>query len=137
MFYSYTQNHSYCASYICNKSSTAIHPGGRINGNRLEFHLKDGDTREKALRRWVQVTKGRTFASEEELNAVIARDVQELVNLRVFLSALAKILPDPAGSAGGRKAEFTIIVANTFVPIPLPLYDSNAGGIQILIGSRS
>ncbi len=105
---------------------------GGLTVTDLSFIVTDGNTREKALRRWVQVTEGATFGSEEDLKAMVDRDVQELVNLRVFLSVSARILPDPEGSGGGRKVEFTIVDANTFIPIPLPLYDSNTGGIQLL-----
>jgi outer membrane protein assembly factor BamA len=105
---------------------------GGITVTDLSFIVKDGNTREKALRRWVQVKEGKTFGSEEDLKSMIDRDVQELVNLRMFLSVSARILPDPAESVSGRKVEFTIVDANTFIPIPLPLYDSNTGGIQLL-----
>ena len=48
---------------------------------------------------------------------MVDREAQELVNLRVLLSVSARILPDPAGSAGGRKVEFTIVDANGFIRI--------------------
>lgn len=103
-----------------------------ITVTELQFELTEEKTSEKALRRWVRVTEGSTFSSEEELEIRVKRDVQELTNLRVFLSVDAEILPDTSGSATDRKVVFTIVDGNTFIPIPLPLYDSNTGGLQLL-----
>jgi outer membrane protein assembly factor BamA len=103
--------------------------------DRVVIEVTNGNTREAAVRRWIKVTEGMSFSSDEELKAVVDRDVQELVNLRVFLSvktAINDVEVDGELLVGKRQVVFFIEDATTFIPIPLPLYDSNTGGLQLL-----
>lgn len=103
-----------------------------ISVTRLEIAVSDGNTRETAVRRWIRITEGSEYPDDQALQYAIDGDVQELVNLRVFASVSAEFVPDPDGDADDRIVRFTIVDAPTFVPVPLPLYDSNTGGLQLL-----
>ena len=98
----------------------------------VKIDIQNGNTRENAVLKWIVVAEGSEYSDEESLQNRVNRDVQELINLRVFQSVEASINPDPFGEEGDRIVEIRIVDASTFVPVPLPLYDSNTGGIQLL-----
>lgn len=103
-----------------------------IRVSSVTIDIQNGNTRENAVRKWIEVTEGSEFSNEESLQSRVNSDVQELTNLRVFQSVEASIRPDPFGQENDRIVEIRIMDASTFVPVPLPLYDSNTGGLQLL-----
>ena len=101
-----------------------------VKVREIEIVVTDGNTRESAVRRWMQIQEEDVFPDDDALAAAAERDVQELVNLRVFKSVEYEIVPlDPESD---RRLVVRIQDAPTFVPVPLPLYDSNTGGLQLL-----
>ena len=98
----------------------------------IEFVIPKQKTRESALRRWITVNEGDRFENDQALQTAVDESLQELENLRVFISVSARISPVSGASESERKVVFTIEDGSTFVPVPLPLYDSNTGGVQLL-----
>jgi outer membrane protein assembly factor BamA len=100
--------------------------------SRVRIEIVDGNTREEALRRWLNVREDHRYDDLESLNSAVQRDVQELVNRRIFLSVEGRVEPSSQDETNQMDVIYTIVDANTFVPVPLPLYDSNTGGVQLL-----
>ena len=83
------------------------------------------------MRKWTQVPEGPAFTGREELEKAVDKDVQELINLEVFLEVRAEITEIPNDNSRVI-ITYYITDAFTFVPIPIPLYNSNYGGVQLL-----
>ena len=106
-------------------------PADPVTITALTFQVENGRTSEKALRRFTAVTEGSRFDSIKAARAAVDRDIQELINLRVFRSVDAELKPAEGGHPN-YSLTYRIVDAFTFIPIPLVLYSSNAGGPQIL-----
>ena len=96
----------------------------------ITVEISGGNTREPAVLRWLELEENDVFENEEALRRAAERDVQELVNRRIFKSVEYQI--EPGADESARKLIIRIQDAPTFVPIPMVLYDSNLGGVQIL-----
>lgn len=123
-------------SRLSAQENSALPETGGLSIHELRFVVQDekeggGKTRESALRKWVSISEGVNFASIEDLQKAVDKDVQELVNLNVFLDVSAEIdrLPSDASQI---IVTYRITDGLTFIPIPLPLYNSNYGGVQLL-----
>ena len=101
-----------------------------VHISEITVEISGGNTREPAVRRWLEIQENDVFESDAALADAAERDVQELVNLRIFKSVDFSIVRESGGS--GRHLIITIQDAPTFVPVPMVLYDSNLGGVQIL-----
>ncbi len=102
-----------------------------VTVSAVKLHIPKEKTKPSAVRRWLEVSEGRRYENDKALQDAVEQDVQELKNLKVFLSVESRITPDPQNSSG-RIVHYEITDGNTFVPIVMPLYNSNVGGIQIL-----
>ena len=82
----------------------------------LEFII-DGKTLEAALRWVMKIEKEMVFEEVEALEAFLARDIQELKNLRIFtrVESHVDISPD---SGGGDRADITVSVVDTWSIFP-------------------
>ncbi|MCG8453534.1 MAG: hypothetical protein MI717_10185 [Spirochaetales bacterium] len=101
-----------------------------IEVESVRFMVEGGNTRPQALARWTDVKEGQRYASLEELQQAVDKDVQDLVNRRIFLDVRADVVPGE--QPGDYQVTYHIEDGFTFIPVPLPLYDSNTGGVQIL-----
>lgn len=118
-------------SFAAPHPSAVSDPDEPVIITALTFEIENGRTSEKALRRFISVTEGRRFDSLQSARTALNRDIQELINLRVFRSVEAELQPAEGGHPQ-YQIIYRIVDAFTFIPIPLVLYSSNAGGPQIL-----
>lgn len=118
-------------SFAAPHPSAVSDPGEPVIITALTFEIENGRTSEKALRRFISVTEGRRFDSLQSARTALNRDIQELINLRVFRSVEAELQPAEGGHPQ-YQIIYRIVDTFTFIPIPLVLYSSNAGGPQIL-----
>ncbi|RKX97620.1 MAG: hypothetical protein DRZ90_05640 [Spirochaetes bacterium] len=98
--------------------------------NRVEsiVFVIDGNTREPAIRRYVDIKEGDVFSSEEEMLRIAEREKQDLVNYRVFKNVTMDIneLSRSEDTVNWR-ITYGVKDSWTLLPIPYPKYDSNRG----------
>lgn len=102
----------------------------------IEFRIT-GLTKENALRRFLSISpaleEGAEYASIEDIEALLARKRQDLINTRVFKSVRTEAV---TGEHVGEKVLHAVIIevvdAFTFFPLPNVTYDSNYGWIPDL-----
>ncbi|MCG8454285.1 MAG: hypothetical protein MI717_14025 [Spirochaetales bacterium] len=85
---------------------------------------EDGKTQEGALRRFLDIQEGESFASETALAEAVEIQMQDLINERVFKSVTCDYTMTTENEATVRVA---IEDSWTLIPIPYPLPDSNIG----------
>lgn len=118
-------------SFAAPHPSAVSDPAEPVTITALTFEIENGRTSEKALRRFITVTEGSHFDSLQSAQTALNRDIQELINLRVFRSVEAELQPAEGGHPK-YQITYRIVDAFTFIPIPMVLYNSNSGGPQIL-----
>lgn len=101
-----------------------------VQVKEVQIEIYGDKTKKKAVIRRLQVLPDTEFPSETDLKNAVDRDVQELINLRIFNTVSGKTYPIP-GSENEYQVTYTIEDAITFVPIPMVLYNSNSG-LQLL-----
>ena len=93
----------------------------------LDFVI-EGNTRENAIRRFLEVKRGSVFQSEEDMLELLLEEKQHLVNYRVFDSVgLQNEILREDDSAVYWGVTYTVVESWTFVPIPYPKYSTNSG----------
>lgn len=91
----------------------------------LEYQI-DGNTQEKALRALSDLEAGQEYSSLSALEDRVEREIQYLVNRRVFDSVDSNI-QIIEGSDNRYSVIITVADAFSITPVPYPSYDSNTG----------
>lgn len=111
-----------CGAGLSAQDSKGIHKLGNY-----EFEI-DGHTRENALIREMDLKEGTEFEDLASLENALARQQQDLVNLRVFNEVSLSI---NEGISEGEDTVYTVLVKAedswTIYPIPYPKYSSDDG----------
>jgi outer membrane protein assembly factor BamA len=100
-----------------------------IQVSSLDFKI-EGKTLEVALRRVMKIDEGMEFKSLEDFEKYLARDIQELKNLRIFTRAESKVDITP-NLSGGSLAAITVFVTDTWSIFPF-VVPSSQGSATIL-----
>lgn len=106
---------------------TAQESPGKHSVDSIIFVI-DGDTRENAIRRFVDIKEGDVFESFDEMMRIAEREKQDLVNYRVFKYVTMDVdeIRNEDDSYGWR-ITYGVQDSWTLLPIPYPKYDTNRG----------
>lgn len=99
----------------------------------------DKRTRPAALAREVKLKEGMTFASIQELTRRLDREVQDLVNLRIFANVDYRI--ENLQTENGEPAAVRVVISVqdtwTFIPFIAPQSDGSTTAIQLAIVDKN
>lgn len=110
--------------------SIALHAQEDMNPHQIQEIVinVDGRTKISAIKKFIDIKEGDSYATETDLLFYVKRVKQDLINYRVFheVEAAAQIISRSNGITYWR---MTVDVRDswTLIPIPYPKYDSNTG----------